>query len=361
MIYTLFWLWSLSFLDGLYSKSLSYLVPIIGIILMFVPCADFPFVQPPYGIELIYNFISLELGSFLIILTSIIFGFLLWRRQGQNLSLIIILTGIVQSVITKDLFNLYVGFEIILFGLVGFGLTEGWQKMGRYLELNLISSSIILLGIIKVYSLTTSLEINSETGNLILLIGLMMKSGMWPGHKILELYGPNLKLSTLIVFYLISKVYIYNTVRIFSLTTIHYWLIGLSLLGGYLYLFNKHKDTEAILLEALLLLENASAYLVYATDNQLIKIIYTFYNLIIFLLLRNPQTNYWTILLTNFPIINLNLIIKVYIFQSIPDPFFSIFYLGISTLIPLQIFKLQVLSSQRSINIISKFENRYVS
>ncbi len=124
--------------------------------------------KPPIAIDMIVD----KLALFLVIIASVL-GFVV---SIYNVAYIdeepeekfyalftLLITGIIWMIITGDLFNLFVAFEvtsIAAFGLVGFHRDKGSVEAGfKYLVMGAIGGSLLLVGIIMLYAATGTLNI----------------------------------------------------------------------------------------------------------------------------------------------------------------------------------------------------------
>ena len=158
----------------------------------------------PYGIVLLAD----RLATLMIALTSVLglcalaFSMARWDRAGprfQALFLILIM-GVNGALLTGDLFNLFVFFEIMLaasYGLVLHGSGKARIRAGlAYIAVNLTASLLFLVGVALIYGLTGTLNM-ADLASLVLalpdgdrglfhvavaILGLafLIKCAMWP-------------------------------------------------------------------------------------------------------------------------------------------------------------------------------------
>ena len=158
----------------------------------------------PFGISLVVDRLSalmLTLNA-VIATAALIFSYRRWSRAGVHFHSLFqfLLAGINGSFITGDLFNLFVFFEIMLaasYGLLLLGLQPNRVRASmQYVVVNLIASSIFLIGIALIYaaagtlnmadlavraaSMDDSQRLLLEVGAAVLAIAFLTKSAMWP-------------------------------------------------------------------------------------------------------------------------------------------------------------------------------------
>jgi len=121
--------------------------------------------QAPFGIVLVVD----RLSALLLVVSSIVLLAVLLFSVGQNIAFgddetpvtiynpwyIILATGVYTAFIAGDLFNLYVGFEILLvasYVLITLGGTEARIRTGTtYIVVSLVSSALFLSSIAMIY------------------------------------------------------------------------------------------------------------------------------------------------------------------------------------------------------------------
>lgn len=158
----------------------------------------------PFGISLVVDRLAalMLLLSAVIASAALIFSRRRWSRAGVHFHSLFqfLLTGINGSFLTGDLFNLFVFFEIMLaasYGLLLLGLQPRRVRASmQYVVINLIASSIFLIGIALIYAACGTLNLADlsqratslddtqrlllETGAAILAIAFLTKGAMWP-------------------------------------------------------------------------------------------------------------------------------------------------------------------------------------
>ncbi|WP_028821373.1 Na+/H+ antiporter subunit D [Propionimicrobium lymphophilum] len=165
---------------------------------------------------------------------------------------LILSAGVSNSFLTGDLFNLYVGFEILLvssFVLIMLGGTRDRLRSGTvYVVVSMISSSIFLIALAMVYAATGTVnmaqlairlpQIDSGTAQLIqvmLLVAFGVKAAVFPLSAWLPDSYPTAPAPVTAVFAgLLTKVGIYAIIRtqtiLFGDSKLNPWLLGIGLL-----------------------------------------------------------------------------------------------------------------------------------
>lgn len=158
----------------------------------------------PFGIALVAD----RLAAMMLLLTSVIAGCVLlysaqrWSRIGVHFHSLFqfLLMGINGVVLTHDLFNLFVFFEVMLaasYGLLLHGYNVARLRAGiQYIAINLAASLLFLIGVALIYASTGTLNMADlaarlpdagahqlpllKAGAAILAIAFLVKSAMWP-------------------------------------------------------------------------------------------------------------------------------------------------------------------------------------
>lgn len=158
----------------------------------------------PFGIALVAD----RLSAMMLLLTSVIAGCVLlysaqrWTRIGVHFHSLFqfLLMGINGAVLTHDLFNLFVFFEVMLvasYGLLLHGYNVARLRAGiQYIAINLAASLLFLIGVALIYASTGTLNMADlaarlpdlgtgqlpllKAGAAILAIAFLVKSAMWP-------------------------------------------------------------------------------------------------------------------------------------------------------------------------------------
>lgn len=158
----------------------------------------------PFGIVLVSD----RLTTLMLVLTAVVanaallFSFTRWSQVGVHFHTLfqLLLMGINGALLTGDLFNLFVFFEVMLaasYGLLLHGYNVNRLRAGmQYIAINLIASFFFLLGIALVYAATGTLNLADmasqvatlddtqrmllHTGAAVLAVAFLTKSAMWP-------------------------------------------------------------------------------------------------------------------------------------------------------------------------------------
>lgn len=197
----------------------------------------------PFGITLVA-----DLFSCLMVLSTSLIGFALmvysWRgldaaRQGFGYYPVLLLLqmGVCGACLTGDLFNLFVWFELLLiccFVLISFGGTKAQLEGSiKYVTINIVASSILLMGIGVVYGLMGTLNLaelaqlarlsNSDhnllgMASMFFLVAFGIKAAVFPLFYWLpaSYHTPPIAIAAFIAG-LITKVGVYALIRLFTL------------------------------------------------------------------------------------------------------------------------------------------------
>jgi multicomponent K+:H+ antiporter subunit D len=197
--------------------------------------------QAPFGIVLVLD----RLSALMLLLTSVLgFGAILfaaarWDRAGVHFHPLfqIQLMGLNGAFLTADLFNLFVFFEVLLsasYGLLLHASGTARVKAGlHYIAINLIASSLFLIGAALIYGITGTLNMadlankvasvpEAERGLLhagaaILAVAFLTKAGMWPLNFWLAPAYSAAGAPVAALFSIMTKVGVYAMLRIWSL------------------------------------------------------------------------------------------------------------------------------------------------
>ena len=158
----------------------------------------------PFGIVLVADRLSalMLVLTALLALASFVFALARWHRAGPRFYSIFLflLVGLNGAFLTGDLFNLFVFFEVMLaasYGLVLHGSGIARIKAGlHYIPINLVASSLFLVGVSLIYGTTGTLNMADlagriahvgggermlvEAGAAILAVAFLVKAAMWP-------------------------------------------------------------------------------------------------------------------------------------------------------------------------------------
>ncbi|WP_232767715.1 proton-conducting transporter membrane subunit [Geminisphaera colitermitum] len=220
----------------------------------------------PFGIVLVIDMLTaimLTLGA-ITALTSILFGYAeMPARRTHPLRLPLVqflMLGINLTFCTGDLFNLFVGFEVMLISSYGLLTLEAddWdiRQTFPYLALNLFGSTLFLVAAGVAYAIFGSLnfaqimavgpefagEARVTVLGLLLLVVFGLKAGLFPLYYWLPNSYPILPTPVAALYAgMLTKVGIYVLLRIFGqvlptdLTVVHTmlsWLAGITMLFG---------------------------------------------------------------------------------------------------------------------------------
>lgn len=219
---------------------------------------------PPFGIVLMVD----RFSALMLLLTAslavpcLVFSVARWDRVGVHFYGLfqLLLVGVNGAFLTNDLFNLFVFFEVMLaasYGLLLHGSGKARVRAGlRYIAVNLVSSSIFLVGVGLIYAASGSLnmaDIAVATGSMsegeytllqagaaILAVAFLVKSAVWPLNFWLPTsYGVAVA-PVAAMFAIMTKVGIYALFRLWAIVVPEEnfpglepeadWLIGLAML-----------------------------------------------------------------------------------------------------------------------------------
>jgi len=158
----------------------------------------------PFGIALVADRLSAAmvlLGSTLG-LACLVFGLARWQREGPRFHALVhfLLMGVNGALLTGDLFNLFVFFEVLLAASYGLALHGSGTLRVRaglhYIVVNLAASLLFLIGASLMYGATGTLNLADlavrvaavpagdrwlvESAAAILGVAFLTKAGMWP-------------------------------------------------------------------------------------------------------------------------------------------------------------------------------------
>jgi len=196
----------------------------------------------PYGIVLVAD----RLSTLMVALTGVlglcalIFSLARWDRAGPRFHALFLLLvmGVNGALLTGDLFNLFVFFEIMLaasYGLVLHGSGEKRIRTGLgYIAVNLTASLLFLVGVALVYGLTGTLNMADlatrvpdiaaddrglfHAGAAVLAVAFLIKSAAWPlGFWLAPTYSAA-SAPAAAMLAILSKVGVYVIVRLSTLT-----------------------------------------------------------------------------------------------------------------------------------------------
>ena len=197
--------------------------------------------MPPFGIVLVVDRFSamMLVLTGVIAISSAVFSAARWHRAGVHFHPLfqLQLMGVSGAFLTADLFNLFVFFEVTLaasYGLLLHGSGRRRVRAGlHYLAINLLASSLFLIGVAIIYGITGTLNMADmaqkiphipgldrnllHAGAAILSIAFLVKAAMWPlCFWLSPAYtsaGPPLSA----LFVLLTKVGVYAVLRLWTL------------------------------------------------------------------------------------------------------------------------------------------------
>ncbi|MCO4321322.1 monovalent cation/H+ antiporter subunit D [Aliidiomarina quisquiliarum] len=206
---------------------------------------------PPFGIVLVADRLSslMLLVNAVLVVASIIFTFNVKAERNDNLQpLIHFLTmGVNGAFLTGDLFNLFVFFEIMLiasYALTIFGGGKERAKAGlHYVVLNLVGSSLFIIGLGVVYGMLGTMnmadlaakvtQVPAESAPiiaaaaLVLLLVFGLKSAILPLYFWLPRAYSNAIAPVAALFAIMTKVGIYSIVRVHGMIFNQQPIVGL--------------------------------------------------------------------------------------------------------------------------------------
>ena len=192
----------------------------------------------PYGIVLVAD----RLSTMMVALTSVlggcalIFALARWDRAGPRFHalFLLLIMGVNGALLTGDLFNLFVFFEIMLaasYGLALHGSGEARVRAGViYIAVNLTASLLFLIGVSLIYGVTGTLNMADvatrvatvsvddlglfHIGAAVLGTAFLIKCAMWPlGFWLTPTYSAATAPAAA-VFAILSKVGVYVVIRL---------------------------------------------------------------------------------------------------------------------------------------------------
>ena len=197
--------------------------------------------QTPFGIVLVLD----RLSAMMVLLTSILglgsimFAMARWDRAGVHFHPLfqIQLMGLNGAFLTADLFNLFVFFEVLLSASYGLLLHASGSPRVRaglhYIAINLIASSLFLVGAALIYGVTGTLNMADlamkvrevaeadrgllHAGAAILVVAFLAKAGMWPLNFWLAPAYSAAGAPVAALFAIMTKVGVYAVLRVWTL------------------------------------------------------------------------------------------------------------------------------------------------
>jgi multicomponent K+:H+ antiporter subunit D len=195
----------------------------------------------PFGIALAVDRLSASMLLLTWILggAALLFGSSRWHRAGVYFPALfqLELMGLSGAFLTADIFNLFVFFEILLaasYGLLLHGSGESRVRASvRYVAVNILASSIFLIGVSTIYGVTGTLNMAElaarlsrpgvpnrhlvDAGAALLAVAFLIKAAAWPLNFWLV---PAYRAATppaAAIFAVLTKVGVYSLVRLWNL------------------------------------------------------------------------------------------------------------------------------------------------
>lgn len=195
----------------------------------------------PYGIVLVAD----RLSAMMVLLTSVLglsgllYASARWHKAGVHFHPLFQLQmmGLYGAFLTGDLFNLFVFFEIMLtasYGLLLHG--SGWARVRsglHYIALNLMASSLFLVGVAMLYGVTGTLNMADmavmvpaiaeddrgllHAGAAILAIAFLIKAAAWPLNFWLPMAYSSAAAPVAALFAIMTKLGVYAILRVWTL------------------------------------------------------------------------------------------------------------------------------------------------
>ncbi len=195
----------------------------------------------PYGIVLAADRLAamMVLLASLIALAAVLYSCARWHQAGAYFHPLfqLQLMGLYGAFLTADLFNLFVFFEIMLtasYGLLLHG--TGWPRVRasvHYIALNLMASSLFLIGAAMLYGVTGTLSMADmaimvpaipendrallHAGAAILAVAFLVKAAAWPLNFWLPPAYSSAAAPVAALFALMTKLGVYAILRLWTL------------------------------------------------------------------------------------------------------------------------------------------------
>ena len=199
----------------------------------------------PYGIVLVADRLSamMVLLASVLGLAAVLYASARWHAAGVQFHPLfqLQLMGLYGAFLTADLFNLFVFFEIMLtasYGLLLHG--SGWARVRaglHYIALNLMASSLFLIGLAILYGVTGTLNMADmavmvpaiaendrgllHAGAAILAVAFLIKAGAWPLNFWLPSAYAGSVAPVSALFAIMTKLGAYSVLRVWTLLFPH--------------------------------------------------------------------------------------------------------------------------------------------
>jgi len=195
----------------------------------------------PFGIALAVD----RLSATMLLLTwilggaALLYGSARWHRVGVHFPALfqLQLMGLSGAFLTADIFNLFVFFEILLaasYGLLLHGAGESRVRASvRYVAVNVVASSVFLIGIATIYGVTGTLNMAElaarlsgasvanrhlvDAGATLLAVAFLIKAAAWPLNFWLAPAYRAASPPAAAMFAVLTKVGVYTLVRLWNL------------------------------------------------------------------------------------------------------------------------------------------------
>ena len=195
----------------------------------------------PFGIVLVADRLSalLLLTAAIVALMALLFAVARWHKAGAHFHPLfqIQIMGLNGAFLTGDLFNLFVFFEVMLaasYGLLLHGSGPSRVRTGlHYLAINLVASSLFLIGAALIYGVTGTLNMADiaaripqvatsdrallHAGFAVLGVAFLAKAAMWPLNFWLVPAYAAASAPAAAIFALLTKVGVYVLLRFSTL------------------------------------------------------------------------------------------------------------------------------------------------
>ncbi len=197
--------------------------------------------EAPFGIVLVVDRLSalMLVLSGVVSLAALVYASAGWSRAGVYFHPLfhIQLMGLNGAFLTGDLFNLFVFFEVMLAASYGLQLHgSGWPRVRtglHYITVNLLASSLFLVGLAVIYGVTGTLSMADVAANValvpavdhgllhagaaILAVAFLIKAAIWPLNAWLVPAYSAATPPVASLFALMTKVGVYTLLRLSTL------------------------------------------------------------------------------------------------------------------------------------------------
>ncbi|MBT9490896.1 MAG: monovalent cation/H+ antiporter subunit D [Paucibacter sp.] len=195
----------------------------------------------PFGIVLVLDHLSalMLVVAAVVALMALLFSLARWHKAGAHFHVLLQLQimGLNGAFLTGDLFNLFVFFEVMLaasYGLLLHGSGPARVRAGlHYLAMNLLASSLFLVGAALIYGVTGTLNMADlaaripavaasdrallHAGCAILAVAFLAKAALWPLNFWLAPAYTAASAPAAALFALLTKVGVYVLLRLSTL------------------------------------------------------------------------------------------------------------------------------------------------